>query len=75
MLMPKITEYEVCTWIKQQSELADLPVVFLTALVEENTKEKVRNSGWDNYISKPFTAKYLLSVIESHVREMSTPIG
>lgn len=70
ILMPKITGYQVCKWIKQQPDLADLPVIFLTALVEENTEEEAWGSGCDDFISKPFTVKYLLSVIEKHTKEL-----
>ncbi|MHA2073162.1 MAG: response regulator [Candidatus Hodarchaeales archaeon] len=58
---------QVCNWIKQHSELANVPVVFLTALVEEGYKEKVRRSGCEGFISKPFTNIDLLSVIEKHI--------
>ncbi len=67
ILMPKITGIQVCNWIKQHPELANVPVVFLTALVEESYKEKARRSGCDGFVSKPFSNKDLLSVIEKHI--------
>lgn len=59
--------YETCQQLKQQPELLQIPVLFLSAL--EDTKNKVRafQAGAVDYISKPFQERELLARVRTHV--------
>jgi PAS domain S-box-containing protein len=46
-------------------ELAEIPVVFLTAHGDRYTVEKARHAGAYGYVTKPFQANELLSTIET----------
>ncbi len=51
IMMPGIDGYEVCYQIRQSSQC---PIVFMSALSEEENQLKAFQYGGDDYISKPF---------------------
>ncbi len=52
--MPEMNGYEVCEHLKSSPDLANIPVIFLSALKETQDKVKAFESGAVDYISKPF---------------------
>src|SRR4029077_3409492 len=52
--MPEMNGHEVCQRLKSVPQLADTPVIFLSALNETKDKVKAFQSGGVDYISKPF---------------------
>ena len=56
IMMPGIDGYEVCYQIRQSSQC---PIVFMSALSEEENQLKAFQYGGDDYISKPFLPSVL----------------
>ena len=56
IMMPGIDGYEVCFQIRQKYEC---PIVFISALSEEDNQLKAFELGGDDYISKPFLPSIL----------------
>lgn len=56
IMMPGIDGYEVCKLIRQKS---DVPILFISALSEDENKLKGYELGADDFISKPFTPSLL----------------
>ncbi|MDE6953535.1 MAG: response regulator transcription factor [Erysipelotrichales bacterium] len=56
IMMPGIDGYEVCKLLRQKSEV---PILFISALSEEENKLKGYELGADDFISKPFTPSLL----------------
>ena len=56
IMMPGIDGYEVCKLIRQKSEV---PILFISALSEDENKLKGYEQGADDFISKPFTPSLL----------------
>lgn len=69
ILMPRVSGYEVCRWIKRQPDLKNIPVLFLTAKVEKKDKEEGMRAGCDDYLLKPYSAKDLFQVIWKHLEK------
>lgn len=63
IMMPDMDGYEVCQRLKQLPETRPIPVVFLTALGEEQEVSKGLALGGDGYIVKPFNAVTLAAQI------------
>ncbi|MGG4456349.1 response regulator transcription factor [Brevibacillus porteri] len=63
--LPDGSGYELCKMVKQQS---DIPVIFLTAVDEEVNVVMGLDMGADDYITKPFRIRELLSRIKSVLR-------
>ncbi len=54
VLMPGLNGFELCQWVRAQSEIAEIPVIFLTALESVNDRVKALESGGDDILTKPF---------------------
>jgi len=64
--MPKMDGLEVIRLLKE-GKYADIPVIFLTALNNEEMELKGLSLGAIDYITKPFSAPLLLKRIEVHL--------
>ena len=65
--MPEMDGYEVITQLKANKETASIPVIFLTALNNEEMELKGLSFGATDYITKPFSPPLLLKRIELHL--------
>lgn len=65
VMLPDGSSYEVCRQAKAQ---ADVPVIFLTACDEEVNVVMGLDMGADDYVTKPFRVRELLSRIRSVLR-------
>jgi two-component system sensor histidine kinase/response regulator len=66
--MPEMNGYEVCQRFKSTPELADIPVIFLSALNETSDKMKAFQVGGVDYISKPFQFAEVHARVETHLK-------
>ena len=55
-MMPDMDGYETCRWLKADPATADIPVVFLTARVQEAEVARALALGAAGCIGKPFDA-------------------
>jgi two-component system sensor histidine kinase/response regulator len=60
--------YEVCGRIKSEAQLADIPIIFLSALSETQDKVKAFRAGGADYISKPFQIEEVHARVETHLK-------
>ncbi len=63
--LPDGSGYEICTLIKEKK---DIPVIFLTAIDDEVNVVMGLDMGADDYITKPFRVRELLSRIKTVMR-------
>lgn len=63
--LPDGSGYELCTMVKERT---DIPVIFLTAIDDEVNVVMGLDMGADDYITKPFRVRELLSRIKSVLR-------
>jgi DNA-binding response OmpR family regulator len=66
LLLPQVSGIEFLQELKNDPELAGIPVVALTSLIDEETAQKVMNSGAVGYLSKACNAKELLSMVKEY---------
>ncbi len=68
IMMPGMDGFEVCQKMKQDPEINDSAVIFLSAL--DDTKDKVRGLelGAVDYISKPFQADEVIARVDTHLK-------
>jgi len=60
VMMPEVDGFTVAQRIRQCSEIADTPIIMLTALSQLNDKVNGFNIGVDDYLTKPFEIEELL---------------
>jgi putative two-component system response regulator len=54
VMMPGMTGYEVCQRIRSDPEIAEIPIIVLTALDDRESLLTALKAGADDFISKPF---------------------
>ena len=64
VVMPKMDGFEVCRKLKKDPQTKEIPIIMLTAKGQEADKEKGREVGASDYITKPFSPSALLIKIE-----------
>jgi DNA-binding response OmpR family regulator len=57
--MPRMTGYEACRILKANSEMKDIPVVFLSAQGQESEIQTGLGVGAEEYLLKPFAPDQL----------------
>ncbi|NQZ76966.1 MAG: response regulator transcription factor [Ekhidna sp.] len=71
IMMPKQDGVETCRQIREQPEMANTFVIFLTARSEEYSEVAAFDMGADDYITKPIKPRALVSRINALFRRES----
>ena len=69
-MMPGTTGLELLRRLKRDELTEKIPVIMLTAKVEEDSKIYGLDSGADDYISKPFSPRELVSRVKAVLRRV-----
>ena len=67
-MMPKMSGIDVCRTLRSRSDTKLLPIIILSARSEDSDKSLGLDTGADDYISKPFSPKELLSRVKALLR-------
>ena len=61
--LPEISGLEVTKWLKEDDDLAHIPVIAVTAFAMKGDEERIREGGCEAYISKPISVGYFLETV------------
>ena len=53
--LPRISGYDLITWIKADANISHIPIIAITAFAMEDDKEKILALGCEEYMSKPIS--------------------
>ena len=67
LMLPKINGYEVCRMLKFDEKYKNLPIIILSALDQQEEREKAVKSGADAYFIKPFDLDLLVTKVKSFI--------
>ena len=67
IMMPGMNGYEVCTILKGKPKTKGIPIIFVTALTEEESEEKGFAMGAVDYIHKPYKLALVRARIRTHI--------
>jgi two-component system KDP operon response regulator KdpE len=65
LVIPGLSGVDVCTWIRSRS---DIPIIILSARLEEDLKVVALDAGADDYVTKPFGQEELLARVRAFLR-------
>jgi PAS domain S-box-containing protein len=68
VIMPGMDGFEVCQHLKADAATQEIPIVFMTALVETEQKVRGFQVGAVDYITKPFQREEVLARVLTHLR-------
>ncbi len=73
VMMPGMDGFEVCRRLRTNSILAEVPIILITALDDQDSRIQGINAGSDDFITKPFDRLEIRARIRTITR--LNPIG
>jgi signal transduction histidine kinase len=67
VMMPEMSGFEACRVLKSQDSTKDIPIIFMTALVDTVDKVKGFELGAADYITKPIQQEEVLARVNAHL--------
>ncbi len=67
IMMPEMDGYEVCRRLKENSQTAQIPIIFITAMDDEKDEQKGFDMGAVDYITKPVSASIAKARVKTHL--------
>ena len=71
VMMPEVDGFTVAQRIRQCQEIAETPIIMLTALSQLNDKVNGFNLGVDDYLTKPFETEELIVRVRALLKRTS----
>lgn len=68
VMMPRMDGFELLQKVREDPQLNAIPVILLSARAGEEARIEGVESGADDYLIKPFSARELLARVETHVK-------
>lgn len=66
--LPEVSGLEVTKWIKDDEDLADIPIIAVTAFAMRGDEKRILDGGCADYISKPIAITSFLTTIRKFVK-------
>jgi DNA-binding response OmpR family regulator len=67
LMLPKLDGYKVCRLLKFDERYKHIPILMLTAKTQEKDKILGKETGADEYITKPFEIDYLMEKVKAYL--------
>lgn len=71
IMMPRLDGFGVLRAVRDDAEIRSTPVILLSARAGEESRVEGLDSGADDYLVKPFTARELQARVSTHLRMAS----
>lgn len=65
--LPEVSGLDVTRWLKEDVQLARIPVVAVTAFAMKGDEERIRSGGCEAYISKPISVVTFLETVRRFI--------
>jgi DNA-binding response OmpR family regulator len=72
LMLPDESGFEVCKYIKKEERYTDIPIIILSARIEETDKILGLELGADDYVTKPFSPKEIVARVKAVLRRKGT---
>jgi two-component system, OmpR family, phosphate regulon response regulator PhoB len=69
-MLPSVSGLEVCRRLRQRTETRNLPIIMLTARVEESDRIRGLDTGADDYVIKPCSMSELAARVRAVLRRI-----
>ena len=65
--LPEVSGLVVTKWLKDDDDLAHIPIIAVTAFAMKGDEERIRQGGCEAYISKPISVPRFIETIKSYL--------
>jgi len=72
LMLPDLSGEEICSWLRKRSRV---PIIMLTAKIEEQDILTGLDIGADDYITKPFSPRQLVARVTALLRRTEKTSG
>ncbi|MFC1745151.1 sensor histidine kinase [Candidatus Riflebacteria bacterium] len=68
IMMPDMSGFEVCQKLRENEDLKEIPVIFISAMTATEDKLKAFESGGVDYVTKPFQHPEVIARVDAQIR-------
>jgi two-component system, cell cycle response regulator DivK len=72
--LPEVSGLEVTKWLKDDDDLASIPVVAVTAFAMKGDEQRILRGGCEAYISKPISMKLFIETVAKFAGEAAARV-
>ncbi len=72
VMLPKIDGYRICRLLKFDEKYRHIPIIMLTARTQERDISTGKETGADEYVTKPFEMDTLVGLVKQYVKPDET---
>ena len=69
LMLPKMDGYKVCGLLKNDARYSGIPIIMFTARAQEEDMRLGKDLGAEEYVTKPFDPKVLITKIKEQLGE------
>lgn len=67
--LPEKSGLEVTRELKADEELAEIPVIAVTAFAMKSDEQRIRDGGCEDYLAKPISVSTFLATVKKHLEQ------
>ncbi|PKM95202.1 MAG: two-component system response regulator [Firmicutes bacterium HGW-Firmicutes-1] len=67
IIMPEMDGYKVCSYLKENEKLKDIPIIFISGMTSKYDKKKGFSLGAVDYITKPFDVEEVQARVHTQI--------
>ncbi|MBC8400629.1 MAG: response regulator [Candidatus Marinimicrobia bacterium] len=68
IMLPKLDGYKISRFLKFDDNYRQIPVIMLTAKTDTHDEEIGKQTGADDYITKPFNKSIIIDTIHKYIK-------
>lgn len=65
--LPEVSGLDLIRWLKESEDLKHIPIIAVTAFAMKGDEDRIRETGCEDYISKPISVMPFLETVRKHV--------
>lgn len=65
--LPEVSGLEVTKWLKADEDLADIPIIAVTAFAMKGDEERIRAGGCEDYVAKPISVVSFVDKVKRYL--------
>jgi len=70
-MLPEINGYKIARQLKADESVREVPIIMVTARAQQDDMQLGRETGVDEYITKPFDMGELIALVKRYLK----PVG
>lgn len=69
--LPEVSGLDLIKWLKEAEDLKNIPVIAVTAFAMKGDEDRIRETGCNDYISKPISVLSFIETVRKHIEPVN----